>query len=207
MMRFSSSDWLALRKAILTLATVLLLGIALVYFSHRELVQTRADLSNKEIALHEAQERLHKSGAEKDKILRYRAEFAMLQQRGFIGDEQRINWVDALRAASLGLKMFGINYQIEAQQPYTAPVAPDAGPYHLRQSVMKISMGLLHEEDLMRFLTALEGQQAGMFTLRECNLQRQSGAKLENIRVLPHLQADCSLAWLTISEANPVSAP
>ncbi len=206
-MKFMANDWRALRNAILTLAAILLLAIALVFFSHRELVQARTLLKNKEIILHEAQERLHKSGEEKDKILRYRAEFIALQQRGFIGEEQRINWVDALRGASLGLKMFGINYQIEAQQPYAAPVAPDAGSYRLRQSVMKINMGLLHEEDVLRFVNALAEQQSGVFTLRECSMQRQGSARIENVRVQPHLQADCSLAWLTISEANPGIAP
>lgn len=206
-MKFTASDWHALRNPILTLSAILLLGIALVFFSHQQLVQTRGLLKTKEAALHEAQRRLHKSGEEKDKILRYRAEFLALQQRGFIGEEQRINWVDALRAASLSLKMFGVNYQIEAQQPDAAPVAPDAGPYRLHQSVMKINMGLLHEEDVLRFVNALAQQQSGVFSLRECSLQRQGSAKAENIRVQPHLQADCSLAWLTISEVSPGVVP
>lgn len=206
-MKFTASDWHALRNALLSLAAILLLAIALVFFSHQGLVQTRALLKTKEIALREAQERLHKSGDEKDKILRYRAEFIALQQRGFIGEEQRINWVDALRAANLHLKMFGVNYQVEAQQPDAAPVAPDAGPYRLRQSVMKINMGLLHEEDVLRFVQALEGQQSGVFSLRECSMQRQGAEQAENVRMQPHLLAECSIAWLTIGEVHPGGAP
>ena len=206
-MKLTATDWHALRNPILTLVAVILLGIALVFFSHQELAQTKALLKNQEIALHEAQERLHKSGEERDKILRYRAEFIALQQHGFIGEEQRINWVDALRVASLSLKMFGINYQIEAQQLYAASVAPEAGPYRLRQSVMKINMGLLHEEDVLRFVNALAEQQAGVFSIRECSLQRQGTAKAENVRVQPNLLADCSLAWLTISEVNAREKP
>lgn len=206
-MRLTAADWQVLRKPALTLAAALLLGAALVYFSQRELNRARVQQKAQESALHEARNRLHKSGDEKERILRYRSDYMALQQIGFVGEEQRINWVDALRAASLSLKMFGVSYQIEAQQPYVSPITADAGAYRLQQSVMKISMALLHEEDLPRFLTALEEQRAGIFAVRECSLQRQGGARVENLRMQPHLQADCSLLWLTISEARPGEAP
>lgn len=200
-MKLSGADWQALRYPLLTLLAALLLGAVLVFFTRQALNQASAQLARQEQALREARDRLHKSGEEKDKILRYRAAYIDLQQRGFVGEEQRINWVDALRAASLNLKMFGVSYQIEAQKPYSAPLAMDISPYRLQQSVMKISLGLLHEEDLMRFMQILTAQQAGIFMLSECSLQRQVSAKAENLKVQPNLQADCSLAWLSISEA------
>lgn len=206
-MKLTAADWQVLRKPTLTLAGALLLGAALVYFSQRELKLTRLQQKAQESALHEARNRLQKSGDEKERILRYRSDYMALQQIGFVGEEQRINWVDALRAASLSLKMFGVSYQIEAQQPYGSPLAADAGGYRLQQSVMKISMGLLHEEDLLRFLAALEEQKAGIFAVRECSLQRQSGARVENLRMQPHVQADCSLLWLTANEAKPGETP
>lgn len=206
-MKLTAADWQALRKPALTLAAALLLGAALVYFSQRELNRSRMQQKAQESALHEARNRLHKSGDEKERILRYRSDYMTLQQIGFVGEEQRINWVDALRAASLSLKMFGVSYQIEAQQPYVSPLGADAGAYRLQQSVMKISMGLLHEEDLPRFLEALEEQKAGIFAVRECSLQRQSGARVENLRMQPHIQADCSLLWLTASETKPGETP
>jgi len=206
-MRLTGADLKALRYPLLALAAALLASAALVFFSRQELDQEKSRYASQQGVLREAREQLHKSGDEKDRILRYRASFIALQQRGFVGEEQRINWVDALRAASLNLKMFGVNYQIEAQQPYGAPLVTDAGPYRAHQSLMKISLGLLHEEDLMRFVNALAEQQAGIFTLRECSLQRQSAGKVENARVSPNLQADCSLAWLSISEAKGTENP
>ena len=105
----------------------MLASAALVFFTHQELKQEKSRNTSQEGVLREARERLHKSGEEKDRILRYRASFIALQQRGFVGEEQRINWVDALRAASLNLKMFGVNYQIEAQQAYQSPAVTDHG--------------------------------------------------------------------------------
>lgn len=206
-MKLTGADWRALRNPLLVLAAVLLASAALVFLTHQELKQEKSRNLAQEGVLREARERLHKSGDEKERILRYRASFIALQQRGFVGEEQRINWVDALRAASLNLKMFGVNYQIEAQQPYQSPAVTEAGAYRVHQSLMKISLGLLHEEDLMRFVHALSEQQAGIFTLRECSLQRQSAGKVESARVQPNLQADCSLAWLSISEAKGAENP
>lgn len=206
-MRLTASDWQALRKPMLIFALVLLVASTLVYVSRQALNSTEARKTAMEGALRDARSRLHKSGDEKDIILRYRSEYMSLQQIGFVGEEQRINWVDALRAASLSLKMFGVSYQIEAQQPYVSPIAAGAGAYRVQQSLMKISMGLLHEEDLLRFLKALEEQRVGIFNVRECSLQRQSGAQVESLRMQPHLQANCSLVWLTIREAKAGEAP
>lgn len=206
-MKLAGADWKALRYPLLTLAGALLLGGALVLLSRQELDRAASQLARQEQILREATDRLHKSGEEKDKILRHRAAYIKLQQLGFIGEEQRINWVDALRAASLNLKMFGVSYQIEAQQPLGPLPGMDAGPYRIQQSVMKISLGLLHEEDLMRFMHALTEQQAGIFTLHECSLQRQNAGRIENVKVQPNLQADCSLAWLTISETKGAETP
>lgn len=201
-MTWTAADWRFLRAPLLTLLAVLLLGAAMVFWSHQWLDQSQGVLKQQQDALQEARNRLHKSGDEKERILRYRGAFLALQQSGMIGEEQRINWVDALRAASLQLKMFGINYQIDAQQAYQSPAITDAGPYRLRQSVMKINMGLLHEEDLPRFMTTLASLEAGFFIIRECDLQRQGSARSEVVGVQPHLNTECSLAWLTMSEGK-----
>jgi hypothetical protein len=206
-MKLTVADWHFLRAPLLALLATLLLGAALVFFTHQQFKQSRDALKQQQSALQEARNRLHKSGDEKDRILRYRAAFLALQQHGLIGEEQRINWVDALRAASLQQKMFGVNYQIEAQQAYQSPSVTDAGPYRLRQSVMKINMGLLHEEDLPRFMTVLADLQAGFFIIRECDMQRQSSARNETAGVQPHLNADCSLAWLSMSEGKGEERP
>jgi hypothetical protein len=207
MMKWTAADWQFLRAPLLTLLATLLLGAGLVFFTYQHFIQSKNAHQQQQGALQEASKRLHKSGDEKDTILRYRAAFLDLQQRGLIGEEQRINWVDALRAASLQLKMFGVSYQIEAQQAFQSPAVTDTGPYRLRQSMMKINMGLLHEEDLPRFMAALAAQHAGFFMARECEMQRQGTATNESVGVQPHLGAECSLAWLTMSEGKGEERP
>lgn len=190
----------ALRDPLRVLAAVLLAGIALVFFTGRQLDQEKLRYARQEAVLHAARERMLRSGEEKERILRYRAAFIALQRHGFVGEEQRINWVDGLRAASLSLKLSGVNYRIEARQPYGAPLGMDIGPYRVHQSLMKISLGLQHEEGLPRFVNALAAQRAGVFALRECSLRRLDDGKDESATPQDNLQADCTLAWLSVSE-------
>lgn len=198
-MKPTAADWRALRTPLLLLTAILLLGGALALLTQRGLEQARVARAAQESALNAARERWRKSGDERDRIMRYRDEYESLRQLGFVGEEQRINWVDALRAASLNLKLFGITYQIEARQPLASPANMATGHYRLHQSEMRIKMGLLHEEDLPRFMSVLAAQGAGIFTIRECSLQRQSVEATAEARLQPHLLAECSLDWITIS--------
>lgn len=196
-MNFSGADRQALRLPMLVLAAALLAGAALVTYSYRVLAQEKRHHDYREGVVREARERMLRSGDEKERILRHRAAYAALQQDGFVGEERRINWVDALRIVSQNLQMSGVNYQIGAQQPYGAALDMDAGPYRVRQSLMRISLDLQHEEDLVRFVKALDEKHAGIFALRECSLQRQGDRAGR-----ANLQAECNLAWLSLSETT-----
>lgn len=206
-MKWSMADWLFLRMPMLVLLGVLLVGAGLVFFTHQQLELSRGEQNKQQASFREAGNRLHKSGGEKEKILLYRPAFLALQNQGLVGEEQRINWIDALRAASLQLKMFGVSYLIDAQQTYPSPPGVDVGPYQLRQSVMKINMGVLHEDDLPRFMAALAETRAGFFVIKACELRRQASSKGENVGVMPHLNVDCSLAWLTMRESKGEERP
>ncbi len=76
--------------------------------------------------LKEAQSRVQKSGTEKEMIVRYLPDYRKLDALGFVGEERRIQWLDALRNANQKGAMFGINYDITAQQasPHAAAFSP-----------------------------------------------------------------------------------
>ena len=65
---------------------------------------------------------------------------------------------------------------------------------------MKISFKLLHEEDLMRFLSALAKQGAGVFSVTECMMERMETGG--SIRFQPNIRAECDLAWITMRPAT-----
>ncbi|MBI4196062.1 MAG: hypothetical protein HY526_13405 [Betaproteobacteria bacterium] len=193
------TDLKTLRAPLLVLAMTVVAAAAAVFYTDNLLEQSRRDLARHEAQLREARTRLYRSGEEKEAISRYLGAYRQLQHAGFIGEEQRINWLDGLRLANERTELFGVDYQINAQRPYPYAAALDAGPIALNQSVMKLRFRLLHEEDLMRFFTALAATGAGVFLVDECTLKRIDTGAVS--RVQPNLLAECDLSWITAKPA------
>ena len=185
----------ALRNPLIALLLVLLAGAAAIYYSDRMKAAARQQLVLQQNQLKDARTRLQRSGDEKDIIVRYLDGYRQLERAGFIGEEQRINWLDGLRLANYQADLFGVDYQIGTQKAY--PYAADFNPGQLAlyQSVMKLQFRLLHEGDLMRFLAALGRQGGGIFTVDQCSLKRVDTRG--GIRYQPNITAECDLSWIT----------
>ncbi len=166
------------------------------WYSFRIAETGRNAAAQQQRALDEARARYQRSGEERDLLGRYAPEYIALAEHGFIGTEQRVNWIDNLRIANETTRLFGVQYQIGAQTPYNLPELPQA---MLVQSPMTIDLRLLHEGDLMRFLRTLASGRAGVFTLNECTLERIGSEP--SARAQPNLRADCELSWISSPRA------
>jgi hypothetical protein len=191
----TQADLQALRNPLLLLLAVVLAGALAVYSSARLMASAHQQLTQQQTQLKEARLRLQKSGDEKDIILRYLDTYRQMERSGFIGEEQRINWLDGLRLANQQADLFGVDYQIGAQRAYPYAAELNPGQLALNQSQMKLRFRLLHEEDLLRFFTALARQGAGIFTVDQCNLRRIDTRGV--LRYQPNIIAECDLSWIT----------
>ncbi len=182
------------------LAIVLIVAIVLVRYSERLVDQAKGTLSVQEQTLSDARQKFSNAGAEKDIITRYLGTYQALQELGFAGGEQRINWVDSLRKANREAGMFGVEYQIGQQVGY--PLASEIGGSNLpmKHSVMKLTVPLLHEGDLMRFFRLLANQRSGVFTLNACQIRRS--APVDAAATQPRLGAECEVSWITVNEGE-----
>ena len=191
----NAAELQALRNPLLFLVVVLVAGASAIYYSDRLKAVARQQLAQQQNQMKEARSRLQRSGDERNIIVRYRDGYRQLERAGFIGEEQRINWLDALRLANQEADLFGVDYQIGTQKLYPYAASFNPGQITLNQSVMKLNFRLLHEEDLMRFLAALGRQGGGIFTVDQCILRRVDTRGV--IRYQPNVTADCELSWIT----------
>lgn len=191
----TQADLKAIRYPSLVLLAIVLLGAAAIYYTGLLAVAARQQLTQQQGQLREARTRLQKSGDEKDVIVRYLGGYQQLQRRGFVGDEQRINWLDGLRLTNQQADLFGVDYNISSQKPYPYTADLNPGQIQLYESVMKLRFRLLHEEDLMRFLNSLARQGAGIYTVDYCTMKRLDTGGV--IRYQPNIAAECELAWIT----------
>lgn len=185
----------ALRGPLILLLVVLAAVAGAVYYTNLLRLQAQTALSQQQKLLRDAQARMRRSGDEEAIIKQYVDRYRQLQQSGFIGDEQRIDWLNALRTANESVDLFGVNYGIEAQQPYAYAAELNPGPFAVRQSIMKLEFRLLHELDLLRFFDALRSQNNGLFHLDSCALRRTETTGV--IRYQPNITANCQLTWIT----------
>lgn len=185
----------ALRMPVGILLATLAVAAGAVYYTDLLVKRAGAELSRQKADFQTAQNRMRQSGGEKDTIVQYVDKYRALEKAGFAGEEQRINWLDALRNANQRADLFGVSYQIGIQHDYPHAAEFDPGPVQLQESSMELNMRLMHEEDLMRFFDQLRAQQAGLFHIRGCALVRTD--RSDTLRNQANITAKCELSWLT----------
>ncbi|MES2564221.1 MAG: hypothetical protein V4637_16065 [Pseudomonadota bacterium] len=191
-------DIQVLRIPLIILASSLLVAVACVYFSGKVHDAARERLATREHALKQARLRIQHAHEESELITRYLTSYQQLMATGFIGDEQRMNWLDGLRIANDQARLFGVEYDIGVQRPYSYASELNVGALVLQESIMNLRFRLLHEEDLPRFFDFLTKTAAGLYTIDQCKLQRLKDIQTEEVVQPPNLAAECALRWLTV---------
>jgi len=199
----SREDLQALRMPLIALGATLLISITLVFASGSFLESAKRTQTQRESQLREARARIQNAGEEKEMIGRYLAPYQQLARAGFVGEEQRINWLDSLRLANEDARIFGVEYDIGAQKPYAYAAEFNPGQLLLQESVMRLRFRLLHEEDLPRFFESLARYSGGFFTIDQCHMRRLTVPADTGLQAQPNLAAECDLRWLTVKPQPP----
>ena len=201
-MNLSKQDWGKLRYPIISLGLALIVATLLVGYAEQRKTEKLQAMELQQRQLDQARQRYQASGQEKEIITKYVPLYQQLIQDGFIGEERRLEWVDALRTIHQQNKLFGINYTISTQEEYKPTFALNVGPFGLHRSVMKLELSMLHEGDLLTLIDTLDAQQSTPFIVRDCEITRTGAITTNNLA--PNLRADCELDWLTIRELQAV---
>lgn len=186
------------------LASAVLVWLITSAASNREIKANEA-LLQQNATLENARQRYKSSGSEKENITKYMPQYEELIKRGFIGEEQRIDWISDLRNINQTNKFFGVNYDISAQEEYKPKFPVVTGTFKLRRSVMKLTFALLHENDLLTLFASLPSETNPPFMVRDCIVVRTN--KELRGKFEPNLNATCDIDWLTIAEPNSKATP
>lgn len=192
--------WAALKTALLILLAMLAISALGVWWSAEALTQAEAAQMAQLRANTEAKQKLQRSNTEKQLIEQYRNAYQALIARGFIGPENRLAWLEAVQQANRDANLYGLDYSLEPRS--MVQQAGVSAP--LGQTVMKIRMPILVEDDLMHFLSALQQRSAGLFRVRSCQITRASNAAPQPINK-PGLETECELLWFTIAAEGATS--
>ena len=125
-----------------------------------------------------------------------------MEQAGITGPEKRLDWTELLRDLQQQLRLPGMTYEFGPQLPLETTT--DAG-YAYHSSQLKIQLRLLHEEDLLNFITRLQQEAKAMVLVRSCKLVRLPAANAA--ATAAQLSADCTMEWVTLRRASGAKKP
>lgn len=196
---YTPQDWKILRNPILGLGFALVIMGLLAYYADQYHKEQQQQLKVEEQAYLKARQKYQTSGHEKDTIIKYLPLYRQLLQQGFIGEEQRIEWVETLRQIHQDNKLFGIEYDITEQKAVSPSYLPSIQELTLHQSSMQLEMGLLHEGDLLTLLHGLQSK-FDNFIVNECtiNLLAKSDIRVDDVN--ENMRADCKVDWFTLRD-------
>ncbi|WP_338849187.1 hypothetical protein V8J88_09565 [Massilia sp. W12] len=143
-----------------------------------------------------AQAKLQEVENEKRAILDSQPEYIKLRKQNIVGEENRLEWIDAVRQIQNEHNFLPVSYEILPQQTLPADPALNLANLELRGSRMGLNMKLLHEMDLYVFLQQLRAQH--FFLPLACNIQR-IGPTQDNPQPTG-MAADCTLLFITMKE-------
>ncbi len=198
-MEWREFDWSVLRGAALFLLSACVLSAGLFGASHYFTTQMKEEYRRHHADFLAASRRYIQLGDEEQLIYTYLPQYQQLMRLGVLGQEQRLNWTEALRAASDAVKLPAVRYDIHPQKSYAPAENWATGSYRISASRMGLTADLLHEEDLLRLFKELEVRAKGRFTVADCRLGRLRENITPEVKE-PNLKAECNLLWTTMRQ-------
>lgn len=184
-----------LKLSLLLVLAALLLSAGSVLWSRGQAQDAEQALQQQHSALNGARQQLSHSRQQQQLITTHLADYQALTARGFVGPEDRLAWIEAVQLANRDARLYGLDYRLTPRAP--SPPALAQGLL-LGQTAMTLTLPLLVETDLTRFLAALKARAPGVYNVRGCRVSRPINAPFD-AAAPPQLQAECELIWFTVA--------
>jgi hypothetical protein len=194
-MSFSKNDLPYLKFSLLAFAVSIALSIGMTSYSENYLEQSLKARTDAQKQLSDARVQLIAAQGDQENMSAYSLEYLSLQDQKVIGTEQRLDWVEGMEKLRQQGIVLDFKYTIAPQQGYTPAPPVDAGNFQLNRSNMSMQIDLLHEEQLVQFISALRSQLKGWYILDGCTIAR-AGTESSP------LKADCTGGWFTMKNRN-----
>ena len=185
----------SLKGSILLLLVAMLFSAAGIFWSSKQDSEASTALQQQQTALNAARARQQQGQTEARLIAQHLDAYQALIARGFVGEENRLAWIEAVQLANRDARLYGLSYTLS---PRAAAPAALASGLPLNQTRMVVKMPLLVETDLPRFFDALHARAPGVFRVDRCRLSRLSDAPPQPVNQ-PELDAECDLLWFTVA--------
>ncbi|HRF11215.1 MAG: hypothetical protein AW09_003738 [Candidatus Accumulibacter phosphatis] len=198
-MKIDLTDLRKLQASILASVAMFAAALAVLYVSQHTLDSEQLARLVATAQREEADGKLKRVRDEESEIRQKSILFNKLQERGMIGEEQRLDWVELLKDIRDKRRLLDLQYEISPQRLLDSN---SAGDFSFAVSTMKVQLKLLHEEDLTRLLGDLRSQAKALILIKACAVERLPANADERWGGRENLLANCEIDWLTLHEVS-----
>jgi hypothetical protein len=203
-MKFDAKDLKRLQWAIAFLVVLTLVGTGSVWTTQQMKASSEKAVQEATAARRDIQSKLARAREEEQELRDKIGRFQALKTQGYIGPEQRLDWIETLARIKTSRRIFRLDYEFAPQRPVDAAIIPGgaaAGGFEIMASQMKLQMQLLHEGELLAFLAELRESVQALIQVRSCVIERIPASTTDRGRNA-QLKADCTLEWITLKEGK-----
>jgi hypothetical protein len=194
--RFTPEELRSLALPALFAALVVAAGAGLIWGADATLDAAQRQAQAAQAERQQATERLARISEEEREVIEKLDVYKRLKQLNILGEEQRLEWADAITRIRTQRELLDLSYRVDRQRLLaSAPGKP--GNVDFFASAMRVQLALLHEEDLLRFLSDLRASGNAYYAVRQCSLTRIAQAPA-GVQISPRLRAECELDLITI---------
>lgn len=199
-MKFPKDDLLLIKPALLVLGASVLAAAILISATQYFASTQHAAREQAQASRNENQQHLAQARNDVEEIRRHLKTYQDLAQKGIVGEEQRLNWVETLVNLGRELNLTNAHYDFSERKRVDLEEG-GLGSQALYQSAMRLELPLRHEEELLRFLQTLKQQSRGYPLLHHCELSRieNDNTNSEDPR---NIKAVCDFSWLTFRKPD-----
>ena len=123
--------------------------------------------------------------------------YQRLKSLHILGEEQRLEWADAITRIRAARELLEFPKYVVERQKLLQSYPGKPGTVDFFSSTMKVTLALLHEEDLLRFLADLRASGYAYYSVRKCALTR-TGQAATGTTMAPRLRGECEIDLITI---------
>ena len=143
-------------------------------------------------------ERLARIAEEEREVKQKLDVYRRLRELNILGEERRLEWADAIARIRKERELLDLRYRVERQQQMFSATGKPAN-VDFYASKMRVELALLHEEDLLRFLSDLRESGNAFYAVRRCDMER-TGQAATGASIVPRLRASCEIDLITIQD-------
>ena len=197
-MNFSAAEIRKLAVPLAMMVALLAAGGGLIYWIGQEQRAARQQLAGAREESKQARERLTRIAEEEKEVNDKLEVYRRLKSLHILGEEQRLEWADAMGRIRKSRELIDLRYSVGRQQTIASiPGKPANVDFYA--STMKVDVALLHEGDLFGFLRDLRESGNAYYSVKRCVIRR-TGIAPTGTSIVPRLRAECDIDLITIMD-------